>query len=229
MGKIKVILWDIDGTLLNFEAVERRAIQHCFDKFGFGFCTDDMLKTYMGINRGYWQRLERGEISKQEVLEGRFRDFFAVAGFDVSVAAAFNEEYQIALGTYIVFCENARETMLACKEQVPQYAVTNGTKVAQDGKLSKSGLIDLFDGIFISEVVGHEKPAVEFFEEVFRVIGEYDRKEVLIVGDSLTSDIRGGNNAGIVTCWYNPKKLPNDAGVTVDYEITDLRQVLELI
>ena len=112
---------------------------------------------------------------------------------------------------------------------MPQYAVTNGTKIAQDGKLKNSGLIDVFDEVFISEVVGYEKPAVEFFDKVFETIGEYDRSEVLIVGDSPTSDIRGGNNAGIVTCWYNPKKLPNDAGVTVDYEITDLAQVLELI
>jgi len=229
MSKIKVILWDIDGTLLDFEAVEKVAIQHCFDKVGFGVCTDEMLKTYMGINRGYWQRLERGEITKQEVLVGRFREFFGVCGLDTSVAEKFNEEYQIALGENYVFCENAREVIEACKKRMPQYAVTNGTKVAQDGKLKNSGLMHVFDRVFISEEVGYEKPDVKFFDEVFRSIGEYDRKEVLIVGDSLTSDIRGGNNAGIVTCWYNPKKLKNDAGVTVDYEITDLAQVLELL
>ena len=226
---IKVILWDIDGTLLNFEAAEKVAIQHCFDKVGFGICTEEMLKNYMKINRGYWQRLERGEITKQEVLTGRFREFFTVYGLDASVAEDFNAEYQSALGDTIVFCDNAPEVMEVCGKKVPQYAVTNGTKVAQDKKLKNSGLIDIFDGVFISDVLGYEKPAVEFFDEVFRVIGEYDRKEVLIVGDSLTSDIRGGNNAGIVTCWYNPKKLPNDAGVTVDYEITDLAQVLELL
>lgn len=225
----KVILWDIDGTLLDFEAVEKVAIRHCFDKVGFGVCTDEMLKTYMKINRGYWQRLERGEISKQEVLVGRFREFFGVVGLNPAVAEEFNAEYQIALGENFVFCEHARDVIEACKKKMPQYAVTNGTKIAQDGKLKNSGLIDVFDEVFISEVVGYEKPAVEFFDKVFETIGEYDRKEVLIVGDSLTSDIRGGNNAGIVTCWYNPKKLPNDAGVTVDYEITDLAQVLELL
>ena len=96
-------------------------------------------------------------------------------------------------------------------------------------KLKNSGLIEVFDGVFISEEVGYEKPAMEFFDKVFRTIGEKDRFRVLIVGDSLTSDIRGGNNAGIQTCWYNPEKKENDAGVTIDYEIEDLIQVLELL
>ena len=226
---MKVLLWDIDGTLLNFEEAEKASIQHCFDKFGLGVCTEEMLMHYHGINRGYWKRLELGEITKPEVLIGRFRDFFTIYGMDVSLAKEFNDEYQISLGDTVVFCRNAQEILEECRGKVLQYAVTNGTKIAQDRKLKNSGLITIFDGVFISEEVGYEKPAVEFFEEVFRVIGTYEPSEVLIVGDSLTSDICGGNNMGIKTCWYNPEKKENDAGVTIDYEIEDLIQVLELI
>ena len=119
--------------------------------------------------------------------------------------------------------------MKGLKGRIKQYAVTNGTKVAQDRKLLKSGLIDLFDGVFISEEIGVEKPGIGFFEYVWEQIGEYDPSEIMIVGDSLTSDIQGGNNAGIVCCWYNPSGKTNDKNLKIDYEITDLQDILELI
>ncbi len=226
---IKVILWDVDGTLLDFEKAEYDAIHACFQKFGFGNCTEEMLADYIKINRGYWERLERGELTKQEVLTGRFREFFRAKEFPESLAEAFNDAYQIALGDHIYFCKNSREILSYCAGKVKQYVVTNGTKTAQDRKLSKSGILSFFDGIFISDVVGYEKPSTEFFNEVFRIIGTYEKGEVLIVGDSLTSDIRGGNNAGILSCWYNPDRKENTAGARADYEITDLMQVAELI
>lgn len=229
MGKIKVVLWDIDGTLLNFEAAERAAIRQCFLLFGLGECTDSMLQAYSAINRGYWQRLEKGEISKPEVLEGRFRDFFEKYGLDTSIAPKFNAEYQVRLGDTVCFHRHGLETVQACKGRVLQYAVTNGTKIAQDRKLKNSGLIHLLDGVFISDVIGIEKPSVGFFDEVFRAIGKYEKSEMMIVGDSLTSDMQGGINAEIITCWYNPEKKENISGLKLDYVIDDLEQVLDII
>ena len=226
---MKVILWDIDGTLLNFEEAEKEAIRMCFSKFNLGECTDEMIRVYSKINRGYWERLERGEISKKEVLEGRFRDFFAQYGIDVSVATEFNAEYQVRLGDTICFNDNGFEIVKECKGKVLQYAVTNGTKIAQDRKLEKSGLIHLFDGVFISDVIGIEKPAIGFFEEVFKNIEPCEKQEILIVGDSLSSDMQGGINAEIVTCWYNPSRKENDKALKLDYEIQDLHQVLDII
>lgn len=226
---MKVVLWDIDGTLLNFLAAEKEAIRTCFAIFGLGECTDEMIQTYSKINKNYWERLERGEVAKKEVLEGRFRDFFIKCGFDTSIATAFNAEYQVRLGDTICFHENALETVKACKGKVLQYAVTNGTKIAQDRKLKKSGLIDLFDGVFISDEIGIEKPSVGFFEEVFKHIEPCEKSDILIVGDSLSSDMQGGINAEIVTCWYNPEKKENDKHLKLDYEIEDLNQVLDII
>lgn len=226
---MKVILWDIDGTLLDFDAAETAAIRKCFSIFRIGECSDDMLQVYKMINREYWKRLERGEISKSEVLEGRFRDFFEKFDLDVSVAPQFNREYQIRLGDTVCFHKNGLETVKACKGKVLQYAVTNGTKIAQDRKLKNSGLIHLLDGVFISDVTGFEKPSERFFDKVFETIGEYKKSEILIVGDSLTSDIQGGNNAGITTCWFNPNQKEQDMAVHIDYEIQDLSQVLEII
>ncbi len=224
----KVVLWDVDGTLLDFEKAEEAGIRSCFKKYNLGECTDEMLEAYKKINLRYWQMLERGETTKSEILVGRFREFFEVYGLDSSVAEAVNAEYQVRLGDTVVFCDKAMEVVQALRGKVLQCAVTNGTKVAQDRKLVNSGLNKFFDYIFISEEVGVDKPNREFFDEVFNKIGEYPKEEILIVGDSLTSDIQGGVNAGIRTCWYNPKREKNTGMLKPDYEIRNLDEVLKL-
>jgi len=226
--EFKVILWDVDGTLLNFEKAEEAGIRSCFIKYNLGECSDEMLESYKKINREYWKMMERGEIEKPVLLVKRFEDFLNAYGLDASVAAEVNAEYQIRLGDTVVFCKNALETVKALKGKVLQCAVTNGTKVAQDRKLKNSGLNKLFDHIFISEEVGIEKPNVGFFDAVFAEIGTYAPDEVLIVGDSLTSDIQGGINAGIKTCWYNPDGTENTGSLIPDYEIKDIDEVLKL-
>ncbi len=226
---IKVILWDIDGTLLDFETAEKEAIRKCFEVFELGECTDEMIARYSVINRGYWERLERKEITKPEVLVGRFQEFFASEGIITDCAEKFNSEYQLRLGDTICFCDDGYELVKGLKAKVKQYAVTNGTKVAQVKKLNGSGLINLLDDVFISEDIGVEKPDVSFFEHVWNVIGHYESDEVLIVGDSLTSDMKGGNNAGILCCWYNPKGLENTNGVKLDYEVQSLQEVLKIL
>lgn len=226
---IKVILWDIDGTLLDFEKAEYQAIKKCFEIFHLGECTDDMIARYSMINRKYWERLERKEITKPEVLVGRFEEFFATENIITDCAADFNKEYQLRLGDTICFCDDSYELVKGLKGRIKQYAVTNGTKVAQDKKLDKSGMIDLFDEVFISEEVGVEKPDVRFFEHIWDCIGQYKPEEVIIVGDSLTSDMQGGNNAGILCCWYNPKGLVNDKKLKIDYEIDNLQKILDII
>lgn len=229
MSKIKVVLWDIDGTLLNFKEAEKYALQACFEKFRLGECSDQMIREYSAINSKYWHGLERGEYTKPQVLVGRFEEFFGKHGIPVSIALEFNDEYQMRLGDTVHFCENGLETVQALKGRVLQYAVTNGTKAAQDRKLVNAGLDRLLDGIFISEEIGVEKPMIGFFDRVFEKIGEYRKDEVLIVGDSLTSDIRGGNNAGILTCWYNPDGAELADELRIDYEIGDIGQVMEIV
>lgn len=226
---IKTILWDVDGTLLSFRKAERVAIKTCFETFGLGPCTDEMVDRYSVINARYWERLELGELTKPQVLSGRFEEFFASERVVCGDVAGFNREYQVRLGDTVCFNDESYELVKNLKGQVRQYAVTNGTKVAQDRKLSRSGLDRLFDGIFISDVIGHEKPTMGFFDYVLARIEPCGKEEILIVGDSLTSDIKGGNNAGIPTCWYNPDGLANTKGVTVVYEIRDLREILVIL
>jgi len=226
---IRVILWDVDGTLLDFLAAERQAMTDCFLHFGLGECAPEQIARYSAINRSYWERLERGEIAKAQVLVGRFREFFAGEGMDPALAEAFNEEYQLRLGDTVCFMDNSYELIRSLRGRVRQYAVTNGTRVAQERKLKKSGLGELFDGVFISELVGAEKPGPLFFDRVFSDIGPVERREVLIVGDSLTSDMKGGLLAGIRCCWYNPRGLPAPEGMELDYVVRDLNRVKEFL
>ena len=226
---IRTILWDIDGTLLDFLAAEKAAIRACFAQFGLGDCSDEQIARYSAINQSYWRRLENGEITKAQVLVGRFEEFFSGEGLDPALAVPFNETYQVRLGDTVCFMDRSYELISRLRGRVRQYAVTNGTRVAQERKLKKSGLGELFDGVFISELVGAEKPSPAFFDYVFDHIGPVEKPEVLMVGDSLTSDMRGGLQAGIPCCWYNPKGLPLPEGMAPDYVIHDLNQVEEIL
>ena len=225
----KVILWDIDGTLLDFHKAEVVAIRTLFAKHGLGTCTDEMLADYRVLNRIYWQRLERNEITKHEVLVGRFQEFFGKYGLNTDCAAAFNDDYQLALGDTIHFFPGAWETVTALKGKVLQCAVTNGTAIAQHKKLATSGLDAIFDDVFISDEIGFEKPNVAFFDAVWAKIGTFAPDEVLIVGDALTSDIQGGNNVNIRTCWFNPDGAPLPQHLRVDYDIRCISEILKIV
>ncbi|MBQ7153535.1 MAG: YjjG family noncanonical pyrimidine nucleotidase [Clostridia bacterium] len=227
MERFGILLWDIDNTLLDFFEAERCAIRRCFSAFGFPSCSDEMVREYSGINTSYWKRLERGEITKRQVLVGRFEEFFSRHGMRTDEASAFNDMYQVALGDTAVFMDGAEEILRLCKGRMRQYGVTNGTKIAQDLKVKRSGLDELLDGIFISETVGYEKPSPDFFRAVFNAIGvaEGDLDSVLLIGDSLTSDIAGANKAGIRSCWYNPWGRKNGGEAVPDHEVSSFEQL----
>ena len=221
----KVILWDVDGTLLNFDKAEKYALRQCFAKFNLKECTDAMISRYAEINKRYWKRLEAGEITKEQVLLERFSEFFQKEHIRCDKIKEFKDEYQVRLGDKIFFNDDSKSLLERLKGKAKQYAVTNGTYVAQKRKLENSGLDVLFDGIFISDQIGYEKPDIRFFDHIWKQTGVYEKDDVLIVGDSLTSDMQGGNNAGIRCCWYNPEDKENNTNVKIDYLIHDLNEV----
>ena len=222
---IEIVLWDVDGTLLDFNAAEKAAIRTLFSEFGLGECTDAMLSRYSEINTAFWKRLEKNELSREQVLIGRFEQFFGEYGIDAGLASAFNEKYQLSLGDTIVYRDDSLNVVKALKGKVKQYVVSNGTVAAQTKKLERSKLGELMDGVFLSERLGIEKPNIRFFEKVFSEIRPDDLSKVMIIGDSLTSDIRGGMNAGIKTCWYNPGRKPVPEDYRPDYVISDLHEL----
>ncbi len=226
---IKYVLWDVDGTLLNFHLVEENAIRACFDEYGLGDLSDDRLAVYRKINNKYWKALERGEITRLEVLEGRFREFFQKFGYDTDIVSDFNISFQENLGKTYVFNYKAYETVNKLGDRYKQYAATNGSAIAQEGKLKGAGLDTIFEDVFISEKIGFEKPSKEFFDYIFDTIGSREKSQYVIIGDSLTSDIKGGNNAGIKTIWFNPDRLEKDKDIDFDYEVNSLEEVLDIL
>lgn len=222
---IRAVLWDIDGTLLNFKKAQYVALYKCFEYFN-EHLDDEMVNAYDHINHGYWLKLEKGEIGKSELLVERFADFFGKYGILID-PVKFNEMYQVELGNTYVFNDNGYDTVVRLKDMgIVQFAITNGTKVAQNGKLKGSGLDELLDEIFISEDIGFEKPDKRFFEPVISKLNEYgiDKDECVIVGDSESSDIQGGINAGIRTVHYT-----DELKSRADAIISDLSLVLAMV
>ena len=178
----KIILWDIDNTLLSFDAAEKAALAKGFEEFQLGEFNEEMLKNYKEINHSLWQALERGEITKPEVLVGRFEKFFPMYGISTEYAKRFDLRYQELLGDTICFHDDAYEIVKDLKGKILQCAASNGTKVAQVRKLKNSGLDQLLDLIFISEDVGAEKPSNAFFDKAFTDITvwlkEHDQGEL---------------------------------------------------
>ena len=227
MRRITALLWDIDGTLLDFVAAERIGIRKTFAEYHLGECTDEMLSVYDRINAKHWEMLERGECTKHETMTRRFVEFFALYGLDAD-PETFNDTYQRHLPETIVFCPHAWETVQAFRTEYRQFAVTNGNLPVQQRKLRDSGLDTVFEHCFISDEIGAEKPSRAFFHVVLNAIG-CAPEEALVIGDSLSSDILGANQSNIPSVWYNPSGKPKKGDVHVDYEIRDLGELPDLL
>ena len=228
MKKFTTILWDVDGTLLDFLYSQKYAITKCFRTAGRDI-TEEQIKRYSQINDDYWRRLELGEITKDQLLTGRFATLFEEYKIKDIDLAVFAKEYQEALGSVFSFIDDSLTICKAFQEKVRQYVITNGVTAPQMNKLKLSGLAEAMDGIFISEQIGTPKPAKEFFDYCLKHIEEKDKSKLLIVGDSLSSDIKGGVLSGIPTCWYRPEGAINDTPYHPDYEISDLHMLYDIL
>ena len=228
MGKFTSIFWDVDNTLLDFPYSQRHALKTSLEAFGYEM-TEEMLERYSAINESFWKRLELGEITQKEMLPGRFIQLFQefhITGVEVE---DFRAIYQRELGSVYCYKDDSLSVCQKLHTQVKQYVITNGVSATQRNKLKLSGLADLMDGIFISEEIGTPKPHREFFERCLEQVEEKDKSRILIVGDSLSSDIKGGVLAGLPTCWYRPEGTPNPTEYRPDYEISDLHEIFSIL
>lgn len=224
---IKYVLFDIDDTLLDFGKAEAAAISKTFERIGIPV-TEALVRRYSEINDMQWQRLERGEISRAQVLTRRFDILFSELGLNIpSEMAQASYEYLLGVGHY--FVDGAPELLEALKGKYELYIVSNGTANVQDRRLKSAGIIPYFKDIFISERIGFNKPSKEFFNACFERIPGFEKDMAIIVGDRLSSDILGGINAGVRTCWFNPKGEAPDPDIPANYEIRSLSQLPALL
>lgn len=223
-----VILWDVDDTLLDFPYSQTMSLQRAAEKIGVSV-TEEMNACYAAINDGWWKRLEKGEVTKAQLLTGRFRDWFAKCGIVCEDVEAFRDNYEEGLGQIFRYRDDSLAVCRALQGRCRQFAVTNGVTTAQLSKLKLSGFFAIMENIFISEQLGAPKPQRLFFDRVLETMPEVPQNRILIVGDSLSSDMRGGNNAGIATCWYNPSDQINTTEVQTDFIIRNLKEVIAIV
>ena len=225
--KFRTILLDLDDTILDFGAAERVAISKTFRDLGLE-PTEELLQRYSDINIAQWEAFERGELQRDEVLTRRFELLFAEMGLSFDAQSTENR-YRAYLGVGHYFVEGAVELLEYLSSRYDLYIASNGVADTQSTRLESAQIEKYFKAIFISETTGHHKPEKEYFDYCFARIENFDPETTLIVGDSLTSDIRGGLNAGIKTCWFNPKGKPARPDILPHFEIRSLRELQELL
>ena len=224
---IEFLFLDLDDTILDFHKAERIALAKTIRDFGVE-PTEHVLHRYHIINKLHWEMLERGELTRAEVQVGRFRALFEELGVAVD-AAAVTAKYSenLAIGHY--FMPGAEEAVEALSKKYRLFLASNGTASDQKGRMTSANLYRFFEQVYVSQEIGHNKPSKAYFDACFARIPDFDPARAMIVGDSLTSDIRGGINAGIKTCWVNPAHDPGRPDIRPDYEIEALSQLSALL
>ena len=222
-----VLLIDLDNTILDFNAAERLALERALTELGVPF-DEKVLELYHVLNIRHWEMLEDGLLTRDEVLVKRFEALYRELGVEAD-AFRTQEKYESKLSEGHWFVPGAEALLEALHGQYRLFICSNGVGSVQDGRIASAGIAPYFEDIFISERIGGNKPERAFFEACFARIPAFDRERTLILGDSLTSDIRGGVNAGIRSCWFNPQGRENHGPVFPDYEIRGLEEFPALL
>lgn len=220
------LLFDLDDTLLSFQKAEyfsfKKTCEDCHIQW-----SEPFYQRYKVINEGYWKKLEKGQITRDRLIVERFEVFFKEYHINYD-CQLFNDLYFSNLKYQHQPMEHTYELLDQLKGKT-LYLVTNGQAIVQKQRILDSRMHEYMNDIFISEEVGFEKPSIHFFEAMEQRVGPLDKNHTLIIGDSLSSDMLGGNHFGIQTCWYNPKHKENYSDINIDYEIDDLLQLLDII
>lgn len=227
MQQYRFLLFDADETLFDFHYAEREALRGALLQSGVEY-REEYQKLYSELNLSLWKQLELGEITRQELLLARFSRFFEAAGIQGD-AEKVRISFQANLAAEGRLFPGALELCKELAGRFELYLVTNGVAETQRARLASSGLQPYLKGIFISEEVGAPKPQKKFFDAVEQGIDGFVKEQALVIGDSLTSDIKGGNLAGIDTCWYNPYGEANDTGIEPNYTVATYAKLKELL
>jgi len=223
---IEFLFLDLDDTILDFHKAERIAIGKTIRDFGVE-PTEEVLALYHKINKWHWEQLELGKLTRAEVLENRFGVLFQQLGVQADqTLCARAYEKNLSIGHY--FLPGAEEAVDSLSKKYRLFLASNGTASVQKGRMTSANLYRFFEKVFVSQEIGHNKPSKAYFDGCFAQIPGFDPAKAMIVGDSLSSDIQGGINAGIKTVWVNPSHSPAGT-IKPDYEIEALYQLEELL
>ena len=224
----KFLLFDLDHTLLDFDTAEDIALTQLLKEEG----VEDIRAYkdyYVPMNKALWKDLEEKKITKQELVNTRFSKLFSHFGIEKD-GVYLAERYQFFLAQQGQVFSGAMELLDSLIDRGYElYAATNGITTIQTGRMAQSGLAPYFNQVFISEQLQTQKPDALFYEKIGQQIAGFSKEKALMIGDSLTADIQGGNNAGIDTIWYNPHHLENHTQAQPTYEVDSYQALLELL
>lgn len=222
--KYEIIMFDADETLFDFKKSERAALKNTMLEFDIEYDENYHLKVYKDINTAIWKELENGLITQKKLKIERFKRFSDSlnAGFD---EALFAKSYMKHLSLASFLYDNSIDLVVSLYKDYRLTIITNGLKDVQNNRIRKSIIAKYFEDIIISEEVQVSKPDPKIFEHALNNINHTDKSKVLIVGDSLTSDIQGGINSGIDTCWFNSNNVINKTAIKPTYEISNLMEL----
>lgn len=225
--KYTILLFDADDTLFDFQKAEEKALEETLDAYGLGK-NNAATALYHKINKQLWIDFEAGKVSKPVLKVKRFTELFQQMGVAADGRACSNVYIEnLSKGNDLLpdALHICRELSKTCR----LYLVTNGIAKVQHARFEASELKPYFKDIFVSEESGYQKPQVEYFRYVFDRIPDFEKAQALLIGDSLTSDMQGGWNVGLDTCWYNPNHKENEKRLACTYEIDNLKKILEIV
>lgn len=225
--RYKTILFDADGTLLDFHRGEREAVREALLMSGID-ADDEQIRVYSEINDGLWKMLERGEIDRSVLLYRRFELFCERYGYTAD-ARRIATDYMYTLSTKGYLLKGVSDMLERLFGKVRMYIITNGVEVIQRGRYARADIGRYFEDIFISEALGYQKPDVRYFELVAERIEGFNKAETLVVGDSLTADIKGGNAFGVDTCRYDPTRSPISGDIRPTYSAGSFEEICDII
>lgn len=226
--KYEVIIFDADETLFDFEKSEREALKNTMIEFGIEYDENHHLKIYKELNTAIWKELEDGFITQEKLKVERFKRL------SNRLDVEFNEEefaklYMKNLSLASFLYDDSRDLVESLHKDYRLIIITNGLTEVQSNRIRKSTIAKYFDSVVISEEVKVSKPNPKIFQYALNNLNYSDKSKVLMVGDSLTSDIQGGINFGIDTCWYNPNKIVKRTEIKPTYEISNLMELKNII
>lgn len=227
MRKYNTLLFDLDDTILDFAKGEKAALTALFEEMKVEN-VQDVMNDYAVINKSLWNDLEKGRVGRDYVLNNRFFMLFKKYNMEVD-GKEVEDRYRSYLDLQHEYIDGAEEILKNLCKDYKLYLITNGVSKTQFKRIKDAKLERCFEEVFVSEDIGYQKPAEEFFEAVMKKVPDFELKKALVIGDSLTADIKGGIMSGIDTCWFNPGKIKNHTGIKPDYEINNLYEIYDVL
>ena len=227
MTKYEKLFFDVDDTLIDFKAAEKVALPIVFNEFKVDF-TEEVESYYKTLNRQLWTALEQGEITREQLLERRFRETMQHFGRKVD-GREMDEQYRSLLVNTVVLIDGAEQVISQLSKKYELYIVTNGMIKTQHERLKAANLTPYFKRIFVSEETNYQKPQIEFFNYVMSNVEHFNKSTSMIIGDSFSADIVGGFNAGIDTCWLNANNQKVESTIQPTYVIRKLHDLVKVL